>query len=54
MQTLKSTREIANDLISVGELRPERVLEMEQRGPKWVVAFYVRLKAWRAAYKNRL
>jgi len=54
MPILKSTRELANELISVGELRPEYILEMQHRDPKWLVALYIRAVAWRAAHRKWL
>jgi hypothetical protein len=48
----KSTRQLADDLISAGELLPERVLEMEHLYPKWVVGFWMREAALSSAFQK--
>jgi hypothetical protein len=48
----KSTSQLANDLISAGELLPERVLEMEHLYPNWVVALWVRKATLSRAFKK--
>ena len=44
-----ATRELAETLVEVRQLRRERLLEMEHLDPRWLLSIYIRAVAFSAA-----
>jgi hypothetical protein len=43
VRKIKSTRELANELVADGILRCDQILEMKYLYPGWLLALYVRV-----------
>jgi hypothetical protein len=50
MRFAKSAREIANELVADGILRCDRVLEMGNLYPRWLMGLYIRAVRLREAF----